>query len=43
MDSLTDEMLIEAYFVARQLHLSPDFIALLEKELKIRNLDQFTD
>lgn len=40
MDSLSDEMLIEAYISAIQLHLSPDFIALLEMELISRHLEE---
>lgn len=39
MDSLSDEVLIEAYIVAKQNHLSQDFIAVFEAELKMRNLD----
>jgi len=39
MEKLSDELLIESYFKARNLHLSTDFIILIEKEIKRRSLD----
>ncbi|MBO8177595.1 sporulation histidine kinase inhibitor Sda [Aeribacillus pallidus] len=38
MKHLSDELLIEAYFKARALKLSPDFIQLIEKEIHRRSL-----
>lgn len=38
MEHISDELLIESYYEAKKLHLSPDFICLLEKELDKRNL-----
>lgn len=38
MKKLTDDLLIEAYYKARELKLNPDFIRLIEKELQRRAL-----
>jgi hypothetical protein len=38
MDSLSNEMLIETYFTAKNMKLNNHFILLLEFELKMRNL-----
>ncbi|MUV39562.1 Sporulation inhibitor sda [Lentibacillus sp. JNUCC-1] len=38
MKNLSDDLLIESYFKARELHLSPDFVALIEKEIEKRQL-----
>lgn len=38
MHKLSDELLIESYFKARELQLSPDFIYLIETEIKRRSL-----
>jgi len=38
MESLSDELLLESYYTANELHLNPDFIALIEKELHKRRL-----
>jgi developmental checkpoint coupling sporulation initiation to replication initiation len=35
---LSDELLIESYFKARELNLSPDFIGLIELEMLRRSL-----
>ena len=35
---MTDELLIECYFLAIELHLHPDFISLLETEIHRRSL-----
>ena len=35
---LSDELLIESYFKARELNLSPDFIGLIESEMLRRSL-----
>jgi developmental checkpoint coupling sporulation initiation to replication initiation len=35
---LSDEMLIETYFKAKKLKLSPEFIRLMESEIKRRSL-----
>jgi developmental checkpoint coupling sporulation initiation to replication initiation len=37
---LSDELLIESYFKARELKLSQEFIKLIEKEMKRRSLLQ---
>ena len=37
---LSDELLIESYYKARELNLSPDFIDLIETEIKRRSLFQ---
>lgn len=39
MRKLSDELLIETYYKAKELNLSPDFIALLEKELYRRSIN----
>lgn len=38
MRKLSDELLIESYFKARELNLSPDFISLIELEIHRRSL-----
>ena len=38
MRKLSDELLVEAYYKAKELNLSPDFISLIEKELHRRSL-----
>ncbi|SDP74616.1 developmental checkpoint coupling sporulation initiation to replication initiation [Litchfieldia salsa] len=38
MRKLSDELLIESYFKATELRLSPDFIFLIESEIKRRSL-----
>jgi developmental checkpoint coupling sporulation initiation to replication initiation len=38
MRKLSDELLIESYFKARELNLSPDFIYLIETEIHRRSL-----
>ncbi|EPR27758.1 hypothetical protein I656_02587 [Geobacillus sp. WSUCF1] len=38
MKHLSDELLIESYFKAKELNLSPEFIELIEKEIQRRSL-----
>ncbi|TWE02469.1 developmental checkpoint coupling sporulation initiation to replication initiation [Neobacillus bataviensis] len=38
MRKLSDELLIESYFKARELNLSPEFISLIESEIHRRSL-----
>jgi developmental checkpoint coupling sporulation initiation to replication initiation len=38
MRKLSDELLIESYFKAQELKLSPDFILLIESEIQRRSL-----
>ncbi|OIK16631.1 sporulation protein [Bacillus sp. MUM 116] len=38
MRKLSDELLIESYFKARELNLSADFIHLIEREIHRRSL-----
>lgn len=38
MKKLSDDLLIESYFKARELNLNPEFIQLIEKEIKRRAL-----
>lgn len=38
MRKLSDELLIESYFKARELNLSPEFIDLIESEINRRSL-----
>jgi developmental checkpoint coupling sporulation initiation to replication initiation len=38
MRNLSDELLIESYFKARELNLSPEFIDLIESEMHRRSL-----
>ncbi|HLO12762.1 sporulation histidine kinase inhibitor Sda [Neobacillus drentensis] len=38
MRKLSDELLIESYFKAKELNLSPDFIGLIESEINRRSL-----
>ncbi|MEI5905761.1 sporulation histidine kinase inhibitor Sda [Bacillus spongiae] len=40
MRKLSDELLVQSYYKAIELHLSPDFISLIEKELQRRGLYQ---
>ncbi|RLL48013.1 sporulation histidine kinase inhibitor Sda [Oceanobacillus piezotolerans] len=38
MEHLSDELLIESYYTATELNLSPDFITLIEEEIHKRSL-----
>ncbi|SFA69762.1 developmental checkpoint coupling sporulation initiation to replication initiation [Lentibacillus halodurans] len=38
MEYLSDELLLESYYKANELNLSPDFIYLIEKEIQRRRL-----
>ncbi|MFC7372708.1 sporulation histidine kinase inhibitor Sda [Fictibacillus iocasae] len=38
MEKLSDELLIESYFKAKELKLSSDFISLIQKEIERRSL-----
>ena len=38
MQRLSDELLIESYYKAKELKLSPDFIQLIESEIRRRSL-----
>jgi developmental checkpoint coupling sporulation initiation to replication initiation len=38
MKKLSDELLIESYYKATELNLSPDFIHLIESEINRRSL-----
>jgi developmental checkpoint coupling sporulation initiation to replication initiation len=38
MKKLSDHLLVECYFKAKELNLSPDFILLIEKEVHRRSL-----
>lgn len=38
MRKLSDELLIESYYKARELNLSPEFIGLIESEIHRRSL-----
>lgn len=38
MEHLSDELLIESYYKAYELDLSPEFIRLIEKEIERRSL-----
>ncbi|MED1205056.1 sporulation histidine kinase inhibitor Sda [Heyndrickxia acidicola] len=40
MRKLSDDLLIESYYKAKELNLSPDFIRLIEKEIHRRSLSQ---
>lgn len=40
MEKLSDELLLESYYVAKKLKLSPDFLLLIEKEIEKRSLLQ---
>ncbi|MCJ7841802.1 sporulation histidine kinase inhibitor Sda [Lederbergia sp. NSJ-179] len=42
MNKLSDELLIESYFKAKELKLSYDFIQLIEVELHRRSLEKYT-
>lgn len=39
MEKLSDDLLIESYFKARELKLSKEFIKLMEQEIKRRALE----
>ncbi|HET7580892.1 MAG TPA: sporulation histidine kinase inhibitor Sda [Bacillales bacterium] len=39
MENLSDELLIESYFKAKELKLSQDFIVLIKKEIDRRSLE----
>jgi len=43
MEHLSDELLIESYFKANELNLSPDFLALMEEEIRKRKLEHKID
>ncbi|WP_026693922.1 sporulation histidine kinase inhibitor Sda [Peribacillus kribbensis] len=38
MNKMSDDLLIESYFKARELKLSPEFIRLIESEINRRTL-----
>ncbi len=38
MEHLSDELLLESYQKANELNLSPDFVYLIEKEIRKRSL-----
>lgn len=38
MKRLSDELLLESYFKANELNLSPDFVSIIEDEIRRRNL-----
>lgn len=38
MEHLSDELLLESYYKANELNLSPDFISLIEEEIIKRSL-----
>lgn len=38
MENLSDQLLIETYYKALELQLSPEFIHLIEKEMERRSL-----
>lgn len=38
MENLSDQLLIESYYKALELQLSPEFIHLIEKEMERRSL-----
>ncbi|HLR08278.1 MAG TPA: sporulation histidine kinase inhibitor Sda [Bacillota bacterium] len=38
MEHLSDELLLESYYKASELNLSPDFLWLIEREIYRRNL-----
>ncbi|WP_085991841.1 sporulation histidine kinase inhibitor Sda [Oceanobacillus senegalensis] len=38
MEHLSDDLLIESYYTANDLNLSPDFISLIEEEIHRRKL-----
>lgn len=40
MEHLSDELLMESYFKANELQLSPDFLALIEDEIHRRCLTE---
>ncbi|WEG14916.1 sporulation histidine kinase inhibitor Sda [Pullulanibacillus sp. KACC 23026] len=40
MEHLSDELLLESYYKAKELRLSRDFIQLIEKEISRRALDK---
>ncbi|MGV3487406.1 MAG: sporulation histidine kinase inhibitor Sda [Tuberibacillus sp.] len=39
MDKLSDELLLESYYKAKELRLSKDFINLIEQEIHRRSLE----
>ncbi|MFC4618066.1 sporulation histidine kinase inhibitor Sda [Camelliibacillus cellulosilyticus] len=43
MDKLSNELLIESYFKAKELKLSDDFIQLIEQEIRRRSLQTFIE
>lgn len=38
MSKMSDDLLLESYFTAKELNLCPDFLALLESEIQRRSL-----
>ncbi|SDM83460.1 developmental checkpoint coupling sporulation initiation to replication initiation [Fictibacillus solisalsi] len=40
MENLSDELLIESYFKAKELRLSSDFISLIQQEIERRSLEK---
>lgn len=38
MERLSDELLLESYVKANELKLSPDFVSIIEEEIRRRNL-----
>ncbi|WP_188453591.1 sporulation histidine kinase inhibitor Sda [Virgibacillus oceani] len=38
MEHLSDELLLESYYKANELNLSPDFLYLIEQEIQKRSL-----
>ncbi|WP_099158576.1 sporulation histidine kinase inhibitor Sda [Virgibacillus ndiopensis] len=38
MEHLSDELLLESYYKANELNLSPDFLYLIEEEIQKRSL-----
>lgn len=43
MDKLSDELLIESYFKAKELRLGKEFIRLIEQEIQKRSLTRFLE
>jgi developmental checkpoint coupling sporulation initiation to replication initiation len=39
MEHLSDELLLESFYEANKLNLSPDFISLITQEINRRSLD----
>lgn len=43
MEQLSDDLLIESFLKANELNLCPDFLALIEQEIRKRKLDHELD